>query len=62
MSHSLIIIFIKGHPEYQSSLRWLLDFVEEYYGHGMSLAEHHASNGTDKFNTVGNSWNIRARF
>ncbi|KAJ7583040.1 hypothetical protein C8J56DRAFT_865456 [Mycena floridula] len=42
-----VIIECQSHPEYQSSLEWLLDFVEQYFGHGKTLAAAHG----DKLST-----------
>lgn len=39
-----VVIECQSHPEYQSSLKWLLDFVEEYFGHGKTLAQTHGGN------------------
>lgn len=39
-----VVIECQSHPEYQSSLEWLLDFVEEYFGHGKTLAQAHGGN------------------
>ncbi|KAI0057660.1 hypothetical protein BV25DRAFT_1970625 [Artomyces pyxidatus] len=35
-----VIIECQKHNDYQESIRWLLEFVEEYAGHGRSLAGH----------------------
>lgn len=34
-----VIIECQKHPDYQESLTWLLDAVEQYAGHGKSLAQ-----------------------
>lgn len=35
-----VIIECQTHEDYQGSIRWLLDYLEEYASHGRTLADH----------------------
>lgn len=35
-----VIVECQKHKDYQESIRWLLDFLEEYASHGRTVAEH----------------------
>lgn len=41
-----MIIECQKHDDYQESLRWLLSRIEEYAGHGKTVAEHGKDSGS----------------
>ena len=40
------------HDDYQESITWLLDYIDEYAGHGRGLA----GNGQEHVKSVANVW------
>jgi hypothetical protein len=42
-----VIVECQKHQDYQDALTWFLSALENYFGHGRTLAEHHASKAGD---------------
>ncbi|KIK67849.1 hypothetical protein GYMLUDRAFT_36633 [Collybiopsis luxurians FD-317 M1] len=42
-----VILECQSHPDYQSSLRWLLSYIKEYSGHGRRIVNEHGNRATD---------------
>jgi hypothetical protein len=42
-----VVLECQSHPEYQTSLRWLLSFIKEYSQHGRRIANEHGTKATE---------------
>ncbi|KAF5393156.1 hypothetical protein D9757_001352 [Collybiopsis confluens] len=42
-----VILECQSHPDYQSSLRWLLSYIKEYSEHGRRIVNEHGGKATD---------------
>ncbi|KAJ4479342.1 hypothetical protein J3R30DRAFT_3289645 [Lentinula aciculospora] len=48
-----VVLECQSHPEYQSSLRWLLAYMKEYASHGRRIANEGGSRAADGVNSNG---------
>ena len=50
------------HDDYQESIRWLLNYIEEYAQHGRTTAEAGVGQTSNFTKVVPYSWNMKSSF